>query len=196
MRARCKAMFKALRKHYADNPHIEGHYDMLTLTMLKKSGKGPRLRGKASEVRGIVAFTHELAMSVLDADDPMDKSVQQCALHLKEAYECLSHDAPDKAKMGEAARKCAPLWVALEAVSVDSGYNTWRVKPKLHIWLELCEMSLGSDQTKTWTYRDEDFGGAIARMDEHRGGHLSPWVVGRNCLLKICNMHHFPYVTS
>ena len=49
--------------------------------------------------------------------------------------------------------------------------TAWRVKPKLHMLLELC--SEGSRPSTFWTYRDEDFGGSVSRMVRRRGGLLS-----------------------
>ena len=47
---------------------------------------------------------------------------------------------------------------------------SWRIKPKLHLFLHIC--SDNSLPRLTWTYRDEDFGGSVARMARRRGGCL------------------------
>ena len=70
----------------------------------------------------------------------------------------------------------------------------WRVKPKLHMWLELCDLTDGADPALTWTYRDEDLGGAVAQMGRRRGGKFSAERVGRNTLQRFCFRHPFPYI--
>ena len=57
--------------------------------------------------------------------------------------------------------------MALEAQEPEDEVPNWKVKPKLHLFLELC--SDGSQPSKTWTYRDEDWGGSVARMARRRG---------------------------
>ena len=40
----------------------------------------------------------------------------------------------------------------------------------MHLFLELC--SSGTEPQKFWNYRDEDFGGSVARLARRRGGML------------------------
>ena len=58
--------------------------------------------------------------------------------------------------------KFAQQSVALE--SVDPG--CWSLKPKLHLWLELC--ASGASPSLFWTYRDEDFRGTCALGTQER----------------------------
>ncbi len=44
---------------------------------------------------------------------------------------------------------------------------SWRVMPKMHLFLELC--SEGTEPQKFWCYRDEDFGGPVARQSKMKG---------------------------
>jgi len=44
----------------------------------------------------------------------------------------------------------------------------WKVKPKMHQFLEMC--SDGQKPSMSWTYRDEDYGGSVAKMARRRGG--------------------------
>ena len=43
--------------------------------------------------------------------------------------------------------------------------------------------------TKTWTYRDEDYGGSAARSMRSRRGHDTAKVAGKALLLKFCARH-------
>ena len=52
-----------------------------------------------------------------------------------------------------------------------TGTRNWRIKPKLHLFLHLC--SDGGRPSLFWTYRDEDYGGTVARYSRRRGGLLS-----------------------
>ena len=44
---------------------------------------------------------------------------------------------------------------------------SWRVKPKMHLFLELCQEN--TPPNLFWTYMDEDFGGSVAKSAKLRG---------------------------
>ena len=74
------------------------------------------------------------------------------------------------------------LYHALEQSAVADNQNFWRVKPKMHLFQELClEDSNPADQ---WTYRDEDFGGYLAGISRSRGGKATVCSVNTNVLDK------------
>ena len=60
------------------------------------------------------------------------------------------------------------------------GEKSWRIKPKLHMFLEVC--SDGSKPSAYWTYRDEDWGGTVAQFCRRRGGLLSVRAFSANML--------------
>ena len=53
----------------------------------------------------------------------------------------------------------------------------WRLKPKLHMMQELCELQT-DNPSQNWTYQDEDFGGSMAACARVRGGSATAKVVG------------------
>ena len=57
------------------------------------------------------------------------------------------------------SRRFASLFVALEQRT-----TTFGIRPKLHMFQELCEMTVGSRPAAHWTYRDEDFGGSLVAL--------------------------------
>ena len=46
-------------------------------------------------------------------------------------------------------------------------HRVWRVKPKLHQFLHITDD--GGRPAKCWNYRDEDFGGSVARQSRMKG---------------------------
>ena len=73
---------------------------------------------------------------------------------------------------------------ALQYVSLRNAHaddpKAWRIKPELHMFLELC--SEGPHPAKFWNYRDEDWGGSVARMARRRGGELHALTFSTNVL--------------
>eukprot|EP00971_Amphidinium_carterae_P163439 3240700-Amphidinium_carterae.1 len=56
-------------------------------------------------------------------------------------------------------------------VALESEESYFKVKPKMHLFLELCELAVkGSNPAQRWTYRDEVFGGTCSRLARRRGG--------------------------
>ena len=87
------------------------------------------------------------------------------------------------------SRTCCLLTVALEAANK----KLWRVKPKMHLFQELCEMQ-SSSPADSWTYRDEDFGGTLAKVSRRRGGLNSPLGTARSVLQRFAAKHAVPAI--
>ena len=60
-------------------------------------------------------------------------------------------------------------------------HDKWfRIKPKLHMFLHVC--SDGSRPARYWAYRDEDYGGSVARLSRRRGGCRNATATSLNVL--------------
>ena len=109
-------------------------------------------------------------------DSELEKALRMMAVHLNECYKCLSNDMYDQKKLEQHCRKFCLLYTALE----DKDSKLWIVKPKFHQFVELSLQN--SNPSKTWTYREEDYGGFLAQMGRRRGGKWDPRVVGQSVL--------------
>ena len=148
--------------------------------MIQQQGKSPKLRASAAEMRKLVPFLHDMSQRHLNDGDPVEAAARCAAHHLNECYKALSDDAIFfHTSLTEHSTAFALQAVAL--AEAHAGTLLWRIKPKLHQWLELC--SEGTKPSKCWTYRNEDFGGSCARMSRRRGGLLNPAATSE-CLLQ------------
>ncbi len=68
------------------------------------------------------------------------------------------------------------------SISFSAGIKLWKIKPKLHLFLELCSVET-TKPSLCWNYRDEDFGGSVARLARRRGGLLSARAFSQNLIL-------------
>ena len=184
LKDKCHNLFTLMKGFYA-RTSPESRLDNLTLTMIKSSGKQPKLRGRAGEIRGLVAWGKELADQYLDDADPLESAVKEAADHLSKCYQCLSADVFSSPLLKHHSRKFLLLYVAIENNTTNP--KLWRVKPKFHMWQHLCES--GSRPSTCWAYRDEDFGGAMAKMGHRRGGRSTPTAVAERVL--VCFMSRF-----
>ena len=169
----------------------DSRLDQLTPLMVSKNaGAPPKLRGKGAEVRGLVAFGVEVAQRHFDLEDTFQATAYQAARKLQACYEGLDAERFDPTTMANNSRQLALLLAALDSTA---SAPLWRMKPKVHLMQELLEYGL-SRPSETWLYRDEDFGGTVATMAKHRGGHSAAHTVGMAVLNKFAARHAVPVV--
>ena len=83
--------------------------------------------------------------------------------------------------------KCCVLYAAL----ARHDDTLWRLKPKLHLFAELTQMS-HSCPSLFWTYRDEDFGGFVAGLSRRLGGSNNTAATSFNLLSRFRAKHQLP----
>ena len=160
---RLKAHYKALQTPV--------RIDALSAEMIRREGKGPKLRAKGAETKNALPFAMELALEMAAAKPTTHyKSVAAACSALMDFYVLLDNDEwlPDAASV--ACRRFCVLFAALSQEADDSRY--WKLKPKVHLFQELVEFQshhLGHP-AKYWTYQDESFVGMVAKLAFSRGG--------------------------
>ena len=141
-------------------------------TMIKQKKKAPKLRGSAAQVRALVPFGVQAANEYLDGTKEADVAAAAMICHLNACYCALSREEEHwKPLLFDHSIAFGHQFVALESFFDDDASvaaKLWKVKPKLHQFLELC--SEGSRPALFWGYRDEDFGGSFSKFGRRRGG--------------------------
>jgi hypothetical protein len=181
------ALWTRLQAFYEAN-EVGPQLDSLTLLLIKQRGQPPKLRTKAARVRAAVPFTAALAAEFADRSETM-ATIAHLAGHLARVYECLDAAVWPAAEEATAARRFALLYATLEQQAVDP---LWRIKPKLHLFVELIEYvaPLEGNPRTYWTYRDEDYGGQLAKLAARRGGRRNPSRVAQNVLQRLAAIEH------
>lgn len=132
-----------------------------------------KLRASAAKVRKLVPYVYGLCQELADAEDPVEEAMCTAAKHLNACYESLSSSQEAAtADLKTHSIKFALQYVALHDRLNASDDRVFRIKPKMHFFLHLC--SDGGNPAKHWCYRDEDFGGSIAKVAHRRGGLDKP----------------------
>ena len=158
----------------------------------KKNSAPPKLRGRASEVKGLVPFAKQAAEAFCNNNDPVEDTVIVAAKHLCNLYQIVfSKEQFDAQAMKAESFKLRTLLRALETFHSGAGGNKWRLKPKLHLMEEICEKQSDCPIDHA-TYRDEDWGGAMARWAKRRAGYNSVASTSRNVLTKFCANNRLP----
>ena len=161
--------------------------DNLSVAMLHaKKAKAPKLKAQGAECRGLIPICSHLAKEMLDLNDPLEATIAQAMIELEGCYKCLSRSALGD-DLASHSLRFATLLVTLEA-----RHCLFRVKPKLHLFQELCEMQGAIEPAAHWTYRDEDFGGSIVAMAKSLGGFNSASATGKRVLVKLRARYSVP----
>ena len=129
---------------------------------------------------------HRMAQELLSRDDHFEEAVLATTENLWGCYECLSTTV-DHSTLATNCCRFATVWVALE--EMNAGF---RVKPKLHLFQELCEMTGPTQPSAHWTYMDEDFGGSMIGLARRRGGHKTPGSTGHPVISRFTARYPLP----
>ena len=140
--------------------------------------KSPKLKGKAAHIRYFVPVLNSVVQRLVQGHDHHSTAVRNCMDNLARCYTCLDPRLFDSSKLATAATKMGVLYVALEEEQLRAGVRKrWKVKPKLHLFMELChflclERQRGNPRN-FWTYCDETHGHTMRETAVSRGGRNS-----------------------
>ena len=168
--AKCNELWQRMQAYY-ERTGVENQFQTLKPTMLQGK-RGPKLRGKAGETRSLIGFGMELAESMLTAGDE-ELAARAAAVQLANCYSQLSRERFRPADMQVACDMFSAQYIALRKHQERQGGTRWPVKPKFHLMQELMYEALSSP-ADAWTYRDEGWGGVMAKWSFRRGGKYSP----------------------
>ena len=165
---RCHALNDKLHEFY-ERRGTEDRIKDFQLKSFKRPSKNQpaKLKGSASQVRAVVPFLKELVDDLGEDGMPREAAMKIAAKHLAHCYQALASSSVscrDEALYSSSQAfvlQCHALHLVGDGVS-------FRSKPKTHLFLELCSQP-GVDPTASWCYRDEDFGGPVARQCKMRG---------------------------
>ena len=166
---RSVALGEHMQPYYEENRVLDRLTEFLPKTFQseKKKSRPPRLKGNAACTRSLVPFGFLMANKLLADDVPLEAAMKSAAGHLNNCYASLSesskpfcHDA-----LYNSSKNFAIQYNALHE-AFGSGVP-WRPMPKMHLFLELC--SSRTEPQKFWNYRDEDFGGSVAKQSKMKG---------------------------
>jgi hypothetical protein len=160
--ARVKLLNDEVQQYYR-NYGIQDKVKKFTKNTIRpEASVPPKLHSSAAQCRALIYFGHLASQRFLSDDIPVEYAAKTAAYHLNVCYSTLKNANSDALFLSSQAFMLQ--YAALQSVSNGIA---WRIKPKAHMFLELC--SEGSQPELTWTYRDEDYGGTIARSCKMRG---------------------------
>jgi hypothetical protein len=180
---RCAAVWQLLQDLYRQH-NVKDRMDELTPELFLQPKKAPKLRCKAAVTRALAPLLPQLLQLAWPSPSPRQRVVLAAATSMAECYGVLNNW--DHGRLEHHSRRCAKLLVSLEAESqlLFPGTRKWRIKPKLHFWMELCTRMARSkgNPRDYWVYADESLGGVLRNIGELRGGQNSAKRIAENLL--------------
>ena len=173
LETRTEALFGCILKYY-ERFQVENRLHTLQAKNFTTAGatKANKMKCKASIARDLVPFLPTLCRRFLNSGSEHDRAVQVLVQSLADCYKLMETPGPDLRK---ASQRFANAYAALEHEVLQRNPNDphWRIKPKLHLFLQLCEF--GQRVARLfWCYMDETFGNVIAHLAQRRGGVDNP----------------------
>ena len=167
-KARCLDLWRRFIQPVYEETGVQTRLTALGLTTVKQDKKGPNLGGTASCVKALVPFGRIFAEHMVAVhSSPTTRAMCAAAQHLERAYQALSSKAAFGTElMQEEGQKFCLQYAALREIHGDG--KLWKLTPKFHIFLHMLEDE--SRPALYWNYRDEAFGGTVARLGRSRGG--------------------------
>jgi hypothetical protein len=166
--SRCILLWKEIT-HYYDTYSVKDRMKKFSINSIRPSASTPpKLHCSASCCRALIYFGHLAAQRFLSDDVPTELAAKTAAYHLNVCYSTLKTLKVSSALKSDALFRSSQAFILQYAglMSVSDGI-AWRIKPKAHMFLELCAED--SQPNLFWTYRDEDYGGTVAKTCKMRG---------------------------
>ena len=159
----------------------------LTWTRLKTGSGFPKLKAKAAATRHMMSYGLHLAQTYLSED----RRIVAIAQLMAKFYSRLENEGPHLKqatidRIMELGGEVCGLYANLSAEAKDARQKYWKVSPKMHVFLYLCEWCIpdsGLNPRFYWTYPDEDLVGALIEVAETchvrtlAGVALTKWIV-------------------
>ena len=171
-------------------------FDNLVYGVFIKKNSSPKLRCSAAKCRRLVQFVYEQTQKLPDKhrypkQAAINSAIKWGSFHLNECYKMLSSASASSCEaLEQHSTQFAVQYVALDKAL--SGW-AWTVKPKIHMFLELCRE--GSKPSSNWCYRDEDYGGTASQYSRRRGGLCRAQALSSS-FLRRWRAHPFPKLIS
>ena len=189
---RLKILWQKLREFYAAAKPAS-RLDNLTLEMFERAKQAPKLRAKGGETRYLVPFAEALSAELAQQHKGEHwTTVASLCSHLHACAKAIADQPFQAEKLQDHSKRMCVLWSALESEARALGSDTnWRVKPKAHLFQELCQyvcITHGSPEG-FWTYKDESWCGIMAKSAKRRGGQKHASTVPERLLNRFRALH-------
>ena len=163
-------LFKHMQDWYATSKPSSKLKGALTVDRVRTRGGWPKLKAKAAATRHLAAYALRLCIQFGTAVKEDRQILSLCQLLLR-FYEILESESQflsvmARTELPDIGLKFVGLYTALATAAKQEGVKMWKLNPKLHLFLHLCEWQAITQGNPRfyWTYADEDLQGAMSEV--------------------------------
>ena len=140
-------------------------FDLTIGMIIAGPNDAPKLKVKAGEARHLVPIMCCVLRTFFDTSSAHGKLRMYCANALRDCYREMDEWSDGSAtRLGRFGRQFVLLYndLHLERMMIDPWSMRWRLYPKHHMFIHICES--GFPPKSTWTYWDESTIGECAQL--------------------------------
>ena len=159
----------------------------LTLERTRTSNNWPKLKANAAATRHLAEYALHL-MEEFGRGDAYDNDMATVCKLLVRFYELLKTEtmfvsANAKKEFPVLAQALTGIYQRLASSAFEHGQTLWKLSPKMHLFVHLCEVQAVLNPRFFWTYGDEDLVGQIIDI----AATCHPWTLPFTVLFKWCH---------
>ena len=167
---RVRRLHENIKQWYKDRKERTKVQCEITVQRLRTQGGWPKLKAKAAATRHLADYALHLVQQhgTMAVEDRRMLGVCQSLVRfytiLNEESRFLSPVA--KIEVAKVGQQLVGLYTALATEAKERGLKLWKLQPKLHLFLHLCEWQAPHKGNPRffWTYADEDLAGTMAEV--------------------------------
>ena len=140
--------------------HVYRLQGKLSWSRIRTSGDWPKLKAKAANCRHLLRFAFELC-TTYSSGSVHDHRRMACCQLLCRFYEIINLEgrflsAAAKTEIAAIGPLFLQLYSHLSAEALESRKRAWKLVPKFHMFVHLCELQTFINPRWSWCYADED----------------------------------------
>ena len=191
---RVRRMAADLKQWYSATRTKNKYRGKLTLERFRKQGQWPKLMGKAAAIKALCKYALHLAMTYNNGSRYDILMLEICQL-MQEFYNLMDSESQFMAdvardQLPRIAQRLVEKYATLAADAFSRDMRLWKVSPKHHLFLHLCQIQaiLYGNPRYYWCYPDEDLVGLA--IDVAEGCH--PGTMAYSMLFKWLHTRFMP----
>ena len=185
---RCEWLWRQVQNFYTLHATKDKLHN-LTVKMIKPKKGSIELSGNAAQVRALIPFGLELVESW--PEESLTLEHVGAKQGMKQLSTCYAFLSSEEAGLQSGTLLGHALAFQRTVQNLHGLHpKRWQVRPKLHLFLELA--AEGGCPSSSWNYREESFGGSLARQAHVKGGFTSPLAMSTSMLAKFCAKESLP----
>ena len=168
---RVRKLFAHMQKWYKVTKAKSKLQGKLTVERIRTQGGWPKLKAKAAATRHLASYALHIVQTFGSMSVDEDRKILGVCQLLCSFYSIMDSESQflspaAKTELPKLGARLVGLYSSLATEAKRNNLKLWKLQPKLHLFLHLCEWQAISQGNPRyyWTYSDEDLAGKMAEV--------------------------------